>query len=136
MIRWLKAHFTRDMTRPLIYKVFTRAVLALFAAELIHFFAPAAWPLARLSNLALILGLLFLLGAVIAWLRLDGLRIPQLKLPRIKRKDPAFLRGDMADHIDDDIVKFDDLDKEGQDVCVLLTDLILAPVCLILAFLL
>ncbi len=133
MIRWLKTHVTRDMIRPLVYKVFTRGVLALFAVQLFHFFAPAHWPAARFSNLALIMAGLFLLGAVVAWLRLDGMNIPQLKLPRAKRKDPAFLRGDIADHIDDDIVKFDDLDKEEQDVCALLTDLILAVVCLALA---
>ena len=136
MIRWLKTHMTRDMIRPLIYKVFTRGVLALFAVQLFHFFAPAHWPAARFSNLALIMIGLFLLGAVVAWLRLDGMSIPQFKLPRMKRKDPAFLRGDIADHIDDDIVKFDDLDKEEQDVCVLLTDLILAVVCLVLALIL
>ena len=136
MIRWLKEHVTRDMIRPLIYKVFTRGVLALFAAELFHFFAPSHWPLARFSNLALILAGLFFLGTAVAWLRLDGLSIPQLKLPRIKRTDPAFLTGDMADHIDDDIVKFDDLDAEEQDACVLLTDLILAVVCLALALIL
>jgi hypothetical protein len=129
MIRWLKTHVTRDMVRPLIYKVFTRGVLALFAAQLVHFFAPADWPAARHGNLALILGILFLLGVFISWLRLDGMSIPQLKMPRRKRKDP-FSTGDMADHIDDDIVKFDDLDKEEQDICVLLTDLILAVICL------
>ena len=136
MIHWLKEHVTRDMIRPLIYKVFTRGVLALFAAELVHFFAPAHWPLARFSNLALVLAGLFLLGSALAWLRLDGLNIPQFKLPRVKRKDPAFLTGDMADHIDDDIVKFDDLDEEEQSVCVLLTDILLAAVCLVLALLL
>ena len=136
MIRWLKTHVNRDMIRPLIYKVFTRGVLALFAAQLIHFFAPETWPMARFSNLSLILGGLFLLGAAVAWLRLDGLNIPQFKLPRVKRTDPAFLTGDMADHIDDDIVKFDDLDKEEQDVCVLLTDFFLAAVCLAFALLL
>ena len=136
MIRWLKAHVSRDMIRPFLYKAFTRAVLSLFAAELIHFFAPAQWPMARFSNLALILAGLFLIGSVFAWMRLDGVNIPQLKLPRVQRKDPAFLRGDMSDHIDDDIVKFDDLDKEEQDVCVLLADVLLAVVCLIMAFLL
>lgn len=133
MIRWLKTHVDRYMIRPLIYTVFARGVLALFAAQLAHFFAPAQWPLARFSNLSLLLGVLFLLGAFVAWLRLDGLNIPQFKIPRIKRTDPAFLRGDMADHIDDDIVKFDDLDKEQQNVVVLLTDLLLAAVCLLLA---
>ena len=136
MIRWLKTHVTREMIRPLIYKVFTRGVLALFAVQLFHFFAPAHWPAARFSNLALIMTGLFLLGAVVAWLRMDGMSIPQFKLPRMKRKDPAFLRGDIADHIDDDIVKFEDLDEEEQSVCVLLTDLLLAVVCLALAFIL
>ena len=133
MIRWLREHVTRDMIRPLVYKIFTRAVLGLFVAELVHFFAPENWPLARFANLALILAILFLIGAVIAWLRLDGMNIPQFRLPRMKRKDPAFLTNDIADHIDDDIVKFDDLDKEEQDVCVLLTDVILAVVCLAFA---
>ena len=133
MIRWLKAHVDRDMIRPLIYKVFARGVLALFAAQMVHYFAPASWPMARFSNLSLVLGALFLLGAFIAWLRLDGVNIPQFTLPRIKRKDPAFLTNDIADHLDDDIVKFDDLDKEEQDVCVLLTDLLLGAACLILA---
>ena len=30
-MRWLKKHFSRDMVRPLIYKVFTRGILALLA---------------------------------------------------------------------------------------------------------
>lgn len=136
MIRWLKEHVTRDMIRPLIYKIFTRGILALFAAELFHFFAPSAWPVARFSSLAFILTLLFLLGAVVAWLRLDGMKIPQFRLPRFKRTDPSFLKGDIADHIDDDIVRFDDLDKEEQDVCVLLADLVLAVICLLLALIL
>jgi len=136
MIRWLKKHVTRDMIRPLIYQIFTRALLALCAAELIHFFIPNSWPLALFSNLALVFSVLFLLGVIVAWMRLDGLHIPQFKLPRMKRKDPPFLTGDMADHLDDDIIKFDNLDKEEQDVCTLLTDLMLVAVCLLLAMIL
>ena len=136
MIRWLKTHVTREMIRPLIYKIFTRGVLALFAARLVHFFAPENLPVSRLDDLSLVLAGLFLLGTAAAWLRLDGMNIPQLKLPRVKRTDPAFLRGDMADHIDDEIVKFDDLDREEQDVCVLLTNALLAAVCLVFALLL
>ena len=133
MISWLKKHFHVSMTRALIYKVFSRGVLALFAAQLIHFFAPASWPLARFNNLAALLGVLFALFAVLAWLRYDGLNIPQMKLPRMKRKDPSFLTNDIADHLDDDIITFDDLEKEEQDVCVLLADMLLAAVCFLLA---
>ena len=121
------------MIRPLIYKLFTRGILALFAAQLVHFFAPADSGLASFSNLSLALGLLFLLFSFLAWLRLDGLKIPMLKLPRMKRKDPPFLAGNMADHIDDEIVSFDDLDPEEQSLCVLLADAALAAVCLVLA---
>ena len=133
MIAWLKKHFHASMTRALVYKVFSRGILALFAAQLVHFFVPASWPLTRFSNLALLLGVLFALFAVLAWLRYDGLGIPQMKLPRVKRKDPPFLTNDIADHLDDDIITFDDLEKEEQDVCVLLADVILAVICFILS---
>lgn len=133
MLQWLKKRLTPSMIRPLIYKVFVRGLLALCAAQLIHFFVPASWPLTLFANLALIWGVLFLLFAFMAWLRMDGMRIPQFRLPRIKRKDPAFLISDIADHIDDEIVQFDDLDKEQQDACVYLADLILAVLCLILS---
>ena len=133
LIRRIRKTLCREMIRPLIYKVFTRGILALFAAQLVHFFAPAGSGLSSFSNLSLGLGLLFLLFSVLAWLRLDGLKIPQLKLPRMKRKDPPFLAGSMADHVDDDIVSFDELDPEEQNVCVLLADAALTVVCLLLA---
>ena len=133
MIRWLRNHFDREMIRPQIYKVFTRGILALFAAQLAHFFLPAGGMLSSFSNLSLLLGFVFALSAVLAWLRLDGMKIPQAKLPRIKRKDPPFLNGDLADHMDDEIVTFDELDQEEQNVCVLLADLILTVICFVLA---
>jgi len=132
--RWLSQRFHREMIRPLIYKVFTRGILALFAAQLIHFFAPPGSGLSSFSNLSLGLAFLFLLFAFLSWLRLDGLNIPHLKLPRLKRKDPPFLAGSMADHIDDDIVSFDDLDSDEQNLCVFLANLILFVVCLLLSF--
>ncbi len=124
---------SRDMIRPLIYKIFTRGILALFAARLIHFFAPSAWPLVRFSNLALMLGLLFALFTLLAWLRMDGLKIPQLRMPRVRRKNPPFLTGDLADHLDDDVILFDDLEEENQAYCIFLADLFLCLVCLLLA---
>ena len=133
MIRWLKAHWQRDMIRPLCYKLFTRGVLALFAVQLLHFFLPETWPLRRFSSLSLMAGALFVLFTLIAWLRITWLKIPQLRLRRIKRKDPPFLTGDIADHIDEDIVTFDDLDEDGQNLCVLMADAVLAVICLILS---
>ena len=93
MKQWFRKHVDREMVRPLIYKVFTRGILALFAAQLAHFFLPAGGALSSFSNLSLLLGFMFALFAFLAWLRLDGMRIPQLKLPRIKRKDPGAILG-------------------------------------------
>ncbi len=133
MIRRIRKLWSRELVRPLVYKVFTRGVLALFAAQLAHFFAPAGSGFSSFSSLSLGLGLLFALLAFLAWLRLDGLKIPLLKLPRIKRKDPPFLAGSMADHIDDEIVSFEDLDPDEQSTCVLLADIALAAACLLLS---
>ena len=121
------------MIRPLIYKVFARGILALFAAQMAHFFAPPGGILHSFSILSLLLGFIFALSAAVAWLRLDGMRIPQFRLPRMKRKDPPFLAGNMADHMDDEIMTFDELDPEEQNTCVLLADLILAAACFLLA---
>lgn len=133
-MKWLKEHWNADMIRPFLYTVFSRGVLALFAAQLAHFFAPGQ-AMTSFSNLSFLLAALFALGAVAAWLRMDGLNIPHVKLPRMKRKEPAFLQSDIADHIDDDIIRFEDLDKQDQDVCVFLCDVLLAAVCLLLGFL-
>ena len=133
MIRRIRQLFSRHLVRPLIYKIFTRCILALFAAQLIHFFAPAGSGFFSFSNLSLGLGFLFLLLTFLVWLRLDGMKIPQLKLPRMKRKDPPFLAGSMADHVDDEIVSFEDLDPDEQNVCVLIADAVLAVLCLLLA---
>ena len=132
----IRQRWHKELLRPLIYKVFTRGILMLLAAQLAHHFLPEDWPLAAYPNLALAAALLFALFSALAWLRMDGLKIPHLKLPRLKHKDPAFLRGDMADHLDDDIVSFEDLDPEDRDFCVFLADLILAVFCLILSSLL
>ena len=133
MIRRIRQLFSRHLVRPLIYKIFTRGILALFAAQLIHFFAPAGSGFFSFSNLSLGLGFLFLLLTFLVWLRLDGMKLPQLKLPRMKRKDPPFLAGSMADHVDDEIVSFEDLDPDEQNVCVLIADAVLAVLCLLLA---
>ena len=120
------------MTRPLIYKIFTRGVLSLFAVRLWNFFSPAA----SFSTLCAAACAVFALGAFLAWLRMDGLKIPHAKLPRMKRKDPPFLTDDIADHLDEKPILFDDLEKEEQDFCVLLCDLFLALVYLVFALIL
>ena len=127
----MKDILDRRMIRPLVYKLFTRGVLALTAIKLWQHFIKNEF--SNGSDLCFAAAVVFALAALIAYLRLDGLRIPQLKLPRRKRVQPGFERGDIADHIDDHIVLFDDLDEDEQAVCVLICDLILMAVFLVVS---
>ena len=84
---------------------------------------------------ALLLGVCFVLLAWIAWLRLDGVRLPKLMMKRVNiRKKPVRSYGDMIDYIDEQPVTFDDLDDAEKDVCCLLSDLACAAVFLVVSF--
>ncbi|MBR7041649.1 MAG: hypothetical protein IKI24_07435 [Clostridia bacterium] len=130
----IKDIWSRDMTRPVVYKTFTRAVLTLLVIKLAQFFMGKNAP--KTANLCAVLGLVFVLGCFLAYLRLDGVNIPQLKLPRMKKKDPPFIEKDMIDDVDAPITTFDDLDKDEQALAVFITDAVIAAVLLILSVIL
>ncbi len=113
------------MLRPIIYMAFTRFVLSLFVILLVDFFlSPKAGRPIK--------GTLFLLGAVfyallalIAWLRLDGMKMPKMMMMRVNpRKKPSRMYGDMIDYIDEQPqITFEDLDDGEKDLCILAADL-------------
>ena len=129
--KWIKDIWSSEMIRPVLYKLFTRGVLTLLVIKLVQFFMGKNAP--RTANLCAVLGLIFLLGCFLSYLRLDGVNIPQLKLPRMKKKDPPFIQKDMIDDVDAPITTFDDLDKDEQALAVLITDAVIAVVLLILS---
>ena len=115
------------MIRPLIYKFFTRSVLTVFAVLVVDHFVPKVSPRFTKANLFLFAALLWLVGAWISYLRLHGFRFPRFDIQRLRRKDPLRSFGDIADHIDDPIVTYEDLDDQEKDVCTLLCDLAMCP---------
>ena len=135
MKRW-KRIWQRYMLRPFIYMTFTRFLLALFILLLAnHLIAPDGRDLR---------GMLFLLGAAlfallawIAWLRLDGMKLPKLMMLRVNpRKKPARSYGDMIDYVDEKPpVTFEDLDDAEKDLCILFADLICCALCALLSLL-
>ena len=135
MKRW-KRIWQRYMLRPFIYMTFTRFLLALFILLLAnHLIAPDGRDLR---------GMLFLLGAAlfallawIAWLRLDGMKLPKLMMLRVNpRKKPARSYGDMIDYVDEKPpVTFEDLDDAEKDLCILFADLICCALCVFLSLL-
>lgn len=121
-----RLHFPRHLIRPVVYKTSSRFLFALTAALLWNEFSNVSglWPRSRAF---LFFGLFFTVAAWLAYLRRDGVRIPKLpkKLTQ-RRRDPLRQYGDMSDHVDEEVVAFDDLDEEDQNLCLLLADAITA----------
>lgn len=130
-----KLRFSRDCIRPLIYQIFTRTLVELFLVLLWAHLAGTAG--GRRSAAFAVMAALNLLMALAAWLRLDGLKLLRLdrRLFR-RRKKPAFWYGDIADHIDDDLPSFEELDEPEQDSCLFAANLAAAAVMMVLALVL
>ena len=116
----------RYMVRPFVHMAFTRGVLALAAALLLDFFLrPSAGRDLR-EDLFLLSAALFALLAFVAYLRLDGLKMPRLLALRVNpRKKRSRMYGDMADYLEDspDPV-FEDLEDDEKDACLIAADLV------------
>lgn len=118
--------WSKSILRPIIYMTLTRFGIGLCAALLLDFFFPDSERDLKLWAFTLLI-FIFLALAWIAWLRLDGIRLPRvMNLRWSPRRKPIRTFGDMIDHIDDDIVTFDELDNDEKDVCCLISDLICA----------
>ncbi len=123
------------MLRPVIYMTFTRFILSLLIILLADFFlAPKADR--SLKSTAFMLGAFFYaVLAVIAWLRIDGLKLPKLMMMRINpAKKPSRMYGDMIDYIDEGPeIGFNDLDDNEKDLCILAADLFCCIIFLIIS---
>ena len=125
------------MLRPFLYTAFSRLVLGLFAALLCDYFFSGAAGRPLKNTLFLLTAALFVLFALIAWLRLDGISLPKpfsLRVGPKKRRDR--IPGDMIDFVEEEpTVPFDGLDDEEKDCCLLFADLICAAVFFLASFL-
>ena len=133
----LRALWRRYMLRPFLYTAFTRLVLGLFAVLLSDylFSGLAGHPLR--GTLFLLASAIFALFAWIAWLRLDGISLPRLMNIRLgPRKRPSRITGDMIDFVEEEpTVRFDDLEDDEKDCCLLYANLICFAVFLPASFL-
>ena len=113
------------MLRPFIYMTFTRFILALAAILLADFFLSPNAGRSLKSAFFLLGGVLFALLAWIAWLRLDGVKLPKIMMLRVNpRKKPSRMYGDIIDYVDEQPqVAFEDLDDGEKDLCILGADL-------------
>lgn len=128
--------FRKYMIRPILHMIFTRAILALTAALLWHEYAKIDAALPMRTYAFLFLGAFFLVMGWMAYLRLDGIKMPVLdkRLFEWKRK-PKRIKGDLIDFVDEDVVSFDELENNEKDFCRLIANLACGAVFLILGYL-
>lgn len=134
MKNFFKKIYKPYMLRPMIYKIFTRFILGLTAALLWNEFVNISSVLNMRMFAFLYLGVFFFICGWVVYLRLDGVRIPKkLRLTLPRRKKPARFYGDMIDHVDEEVVSFDELEEDEKDICCLAADIFCAAVFLILS---
>lgn len=128
----LRKIWSRDMVRPLIYKTFTRVVLALAASLLWNEFVNKGGLMSMRAYAFLFFGVLFAVAAWMSYLRLDGMHAPQFDKRLFDwKRPPKRSGGDMIDYVDEKIVSFDELDEDEQSWCLLLANGICCVIFLI-----
>jgi len=125
----------RHLRLPLLYRIFPRIILALTAAALWNHFVNRGVLLPPSFAYAF-LAVLFGVFAWMAYLRMDGLRLPKIdkKLFDWKRK-PQRSYGDMSDYVDEELDHFDDLDEDEQELCLLWANGLCCVIFLVVSFL-
>ena len=123
------------MLRPFIYMTFTRFLLSLCALLLVDFFLSPHAGRSLKPDVFLFGSILFAILAWIAWLRLDGIKLPKFMMLRINpRKKPGRMYGDMIDFMDEHPqVNFEDLADDEKDLCLLGADAVCALAFLLLS---
>ncbi len=134
MKRWLKGHIKRHMIRPIVYKTFSRFLTALALALLWNRYINAEG-LLSMNYAYTILGCFFLAMAWFSYLRLDGIKLPEMKWPRFSAKKRAYGPfSPMSDHFGEEIVSFAELPEDERDSCSLLANVICSAVFLLWSF--
>ncbi len=132
----LRKFCRKHMIRPIFHMAFVRAVLGLTAALLWNQFVNIKSALPMRTFAFLFLGVFFLVMVWMAYLRLDGIKMPTIdrRLFEWKRK-PKRTYGDMIDYVDEAAVSFDEMEEDERDFCRLAADLVCGVVFLVLSIL-
>lgn len=136
ILKKIKGIYEPYMLRPMIYMTFTRFILALFMVLLADFFISQNVGHSVKKDGFFLCALVFALLAVIAWLRLDGVKLPKLMMMRVNpSKKPSRMYGDMIDYIEERPgISFDELDEQEKDLCILAADVFCFLIFLMIGF--
>ena len=130
-----KPSFEKYMIRPVIYQVFTRFLVGLCLALLWNRFVAPRVSAAALSWGCEFFAVFFAAMAWLAYLRLDGVKVPKFDRKLFRRKKtPERAFGDMIDYVDEPIVSFEELSDEEKDLALLISNLIAMALFILVSF--
>jgi len=135
MTQWFHKHFKPYMTRPMIYKTFTRFIYALLISLLWDRFINDG--MYSKMHAFLFFGVFYALMGWISFLKLDGVKMPNLTewlTSSLPRRKPERAYGDMSDYVDENVVSFEELEDEEKVACVLFADVICCLIFILLSF--
>ena len=127
--------FKPYMTRPAIYKAFSRFIYALLLSLLWDRFINGG--MMTKMHAFLFFGVFYAVMAWISYLKLDGVRMPNLTdwlTSSLPRRKPERSFGDMSDYVEENVVSFDELESDEKTLCVLAADVACCVIFLALSF--
>lgn len=130
-----RRRFHREMVRPLIYKAFTRLILALTASLLWNEFVNKGQEATR-SWAFVFFGVFFVTAAWMSYLRLDGIKAPQFDKALFDwKRRPKRMVGDMIDYVDEKVVAFEELEEDEKNLVLVAANLLCGVAFIIVSFL-
>jgi hypothetical protein len=129
MKKFLKSY----LIRPIIYKTVTKLLVAVVIGGVWDRFCNTRGYLSAALTVASIFAVIFAVMAWFTFLRLDGVHIPRLKLPKSKKKQRMQTLSDLTDHLDTELVPFEELAEDERDFCSLVSSLLCFLICLIVS---
>lgn len=137
MKKKLSFYLERPLRRYCVYQTATRFGVAMLFSLVWHKFGnPNGLDLGHFAFV--FMTVFFLLLAWMTYLRMDGVRMPQIKMDFLKKVKKKVIRSsytDMSDYTDEEIIPFDDLEEDEKQRVRLWANLICALIYLVLSFL-
>ena len=129
-------YLERPLRRHCIYQAASRLGTGLLISVLWHRFAnPSGYDIN--THAFFFMSVFFIILAWMTYLRMDGMRLPRLKmdfLKKLKKKAIRFSYTDMSDYTDEEIIPFDELEEDEKSRVRLWANLLCAVIFLIISF--
>lgn len=124
-MKFIKRWYKDYMIRPILYKMVTKVSVGLAAALLWDRFVNVNNMFSMMEFAFLAVGLVMMAAAWFQYLKLDGMKLPEVpkKIQEMaaERKNRHKER-DIVDFVDEKIISFDELEEEEQVACNLASD--------------